>query len=144
METSHTLTKWQRAGSRKDGHDRTYYKPGISYFATKHKHPGFKKISSSSSTTLAAATASGKQSQHEERQQLLLQQVIEATHLHSEWRDEIRPVSKDMSTVTAFFPCLSQGTALKTDSQSSSSLTDGLSGSSFMVSPVKDSPVFCS
>jgi len=50
------------------------------------------------------------------------------------------PLSKDMSTVTALFPWLSQGA----DSQSSFSLTDGLSGSSFMVSPVKDSPVFCS
>jgi len=39
-------------------------------------------------------------------------------------------LSKDMSTVTALFPCLSQGTALRTDSQSSFSLTDGLSGSS--------------
>jgi hypothetical protein len=54
------------------------------------------------------------------------------------------PLSKDMSTVTELFPWLSQGTALKTDSPSSLSLTDGLSGSSFMVSPVRDSPVFCS
>jgi len=54
------------------------------------------------------------------------------------------PLSKDRSTVTVLFPWLSQETALKTDSQSSLSLTDCLSGSSFMVSPVRDSPVLCS
>ena len=107
METSHTLIKWQTAGPRKDGHDRTYYKPGISHFATKHKHPGQKIYHH-------------HQQQHQGSDHNMKED--ESFACSRSWKPLIHtpnegmkagPLSKDMSNVTVLFPCLSQGNALK-------------------------------